>query len=113
MARDEEQKEYRMVGPYVDATQFPVEPPERDLSRLRDGDLFTDYDGDELGDRLVEMWQIGVLNARWNEDEQATEYGLSEFGIFLHEADLYRVWHKQQHVDVDLNETPAAVEVLR
>lgn len=105
--------DYNMRGPYFDFTQLPVEPDSRDLSKLRDGQLFADYEeGSQLWKRLTELWQYGVLRARWNEDEQCTEWQASEWGHYLRENDLLKTWKAQQEADVPDNQSPAGVEVL-
>lgn len=104
----------RLDGPYIDVTQLPVSPPDRDMSRVRDGNLFDDYDeDDEIWNRLTEMWQMGILDARWNEDSQTTEYQMTGFGKYLQDHGLYSAFDAQQELtESELDDTPPAVGVL-
>lgn len=105
--------DYNIVGPYYDFSQLPVQPDSRDISRLRDGKLFQDYDKDsQLWKRLTELWQYGILRARWNEDEQCTEWQVSAWGQYLKANDLMQTWNEQQEVDTSSNQPPAAIEVF-
>jgi hypothetical protein len=53
--------------------------------------LFSDLsDGERVHTQLFKLWEIGVVNAEWDEDAQGTNWNLSHFGVELHEKGLAR-----------------------
>lgn len=85
-----------------------ADPPEDVDGHL---DLFTDYDDDRVGDALFKLWQKGILEAEWDDDDQATVTWLTEFGDELHQRGLAESYINAVETDFELDDTPAVREV--
>lgn len=68
------------------AASVEPDPPEGRPDDLR---VFQDMGrNDKYGQVVIELWQFGLMKARWDEDKEKTEVALSDFGVALTEHGL-------------------------
>jgi len=70
--------------------------------------LFSDLDGGRLDEPLFDLWKMGVINAEWDEEDQATRWRLSEFGVELNERGLVRPYVASLEGEVKIDAGPQA-----
>lgn len=90
--------------------QCEHEPPDR----IEDPhpDLFTDVEGERIDSALFKLWQKGIVDAEWDEEDQATRWWLTHFGVELCERGLLRRYVVALENDIQIDATPASMEVL-
>lgn len=94
----------------VNAAEWIVQQCEHDPADNVDPhpDLFSDLDDDRLSDALFKLWRKGVVNAEWDEDEQATLWNLSHFGVEICERGLLRQYVEALENDIQIDAPPGA-----
>lgn len=55
-------------------------------------DIFSDLEGEKMHDYLMKLWQMGLLDAQWNEDSEYTEWQATRFAVELREKGLLRAY---------------------
>lgn len=75
--------------------------------------LFTDLEDDRIHSSLFKCWQKGLLHASWDEEHEETNWWLSSFGEELCERGLVRPYVEGLEGELEIDATPAAMEVLQ
>lgn len=52
--------------------------------------LFSDLEDDDTSENLFTLWQLGIVDAEWDDEESCTRWRLSHFGVELVERGLTR-----------------------
>lgn len=86
--------------------QCEHDPPERGEPHPK---LFSDLDDDGLSETLFILWQKGCLEAVWDESEQETKWGLTEFGAELCDRGLVRPYVHATEEDSQIQAEPSVL----
>lgn len=80
-----------------------------------EGRLFSDLEDDRMSNNLGRLWQIGIVNAQWDEEEECTRWCLSEMAEEMYETggkdSVERFIREMNHSDP--NQEPTAVQMLQ
>jgi len=69
--------------------------------------LFDDLADEDLHEYLFKLWRKGILDAKWDEDDEETEWWMTEFGVELHEQGLVRPYIEATENEIELETGPA------
>lgn len=78
--------------------------------------LFSDLDDDSTSEVLFELWQKGLLDAEYDEDEESTLWRLTHFGVELCERGLVEAYCRALEGEFHFEASPATLidpEVVR
>ncbi len=66
-------------------------------------DIFSDLEDERVHNALLELWQIGVVDAEWDEEDEGTDWWLTEFGVELEERGLTRPYITATEEEIQVN----------